>query len=278
MRGVRAGDFTLRSIPSGGFALDGGAMFGVAPKPMWEKSNPPDARNRIPLALRLLLIEGRGRSWLVDTGIGEKFGEKENEIYAVRAEMPDAALRRAGVDPAGITDVILTHLHFDHGGGSTRRDGSAVFPNARYYVQRRQLEWARRPTPKDRASFRPDDYEPLVREGRLRLVDGPAELEPGIEVIPVFGHTEALQLVRVSGGGTSLLYCADMVPTASHVRVPFVMAYDNHPLKTIEEKSELLGRAAREGWILFFEHDPVRAACRVVEGPRDFAAGEEVIL
>lgn len=278
MRGVRVGAYTLRSIGTGSFALDGGAMFGVAPKAMWEKTNPPDARNRIPLGLRLLLIEGRGRRWLVDVGVGDKFSAKENEIYAIDATMPDVALRRAGVDPDSITDVILTHLHFDHAGGATRRDGGATFPNARYCVQRAQLEWARKPTPKDRASFRPDDYEPLFREGRLALLDGPQALDDGIEVIPVNGHTRALQLVRIFGDGASVLYCADMVPTASHVRVPFVMAYDNFPLTTIEEKSLLLARAAREGWVLFFEHDPARAACRIVEGPRDFAAGEEIIL
>ncbi len=274
---IRIGRYAVHAIPSGDFALDGGSMFGVVPRPIWEKSNPPDERNRIALAMRLLLLRGPGRTWLVDTGVGDKWGDKENTIYRVEnALLPDEALRRAGFDPGEITDVLLTHFHFDHGGGSTRRDGTPVFPNARHHVQRRQLEWARDPAPKDRASYRPPDFMPLYEQGLLVLHDGRDEIADGIEVLPMEGHTEAMQVVRVFDRETSLLYVADLVPTRSHIRLPFVMAYDNRPLQTMREKEELLSRAADEGWILFFEHDPGCAACRVVRGGRDFEPGPEV--
>jgi len=246
-------------------------MFGVVPRPLWERANPPDGKHRISLGMRLLLIRGPDRTWLVDTGIGDKFNAKANEIYRVaNAHLPDVALRAAGFDPDAVTDVVLTHLHFDHGGGSTRADGTPVFPNARYHVQRRQLEWARDPAPKDRASFRLDDFMPLFREDRLVLHDGRTSLGDGIEVIPVDGHTEAMQMVRVFDDARSLLYVADLAPTTSHLRLAWVMAYDNQPLKTIQEKATWLGRAAKEDWIVFFEHDASTAAARITKGAKDF--------
>ena len=276
---LEIGPYQLHDVPSGTFGLDGGAMLGIVPRPLWEKSNPPDERNRIALAMRLLLIEGPERTFLVDTGIGDKFSDKLNGIYAVKNTLlPDEAVKAAGFDPASITDVVLTHLHFDHGGGSTRKDGSAVFPNARYHVQRRQFEWGRSPSLKDRGSFRSEDFMPLYREDRLELVDGRAEIADGIELLPVDGHTPAMQLVTVTDGTETLLYCADLVPTVSHLRTPYVMAYDNEPLKTIDEKLTWVGRAADEGWILFFEHDPNLRACRVRRGDRDFEPAEEVAI
>jgi glyoxylase-like metal-dependent hydrolase (beta-lactamase superfamily II) len=275
---LRIGPYEAHALESGGFALDGGAMFGIVPRPLWERTNPPDDRNRIALAMRLLLLRGPDRTFLVDTGIGDKWGAKENGIYRVEGTLlPDEAVRRAGVDPDTVTDVLLTHVHFDHGGGSTRADGTPVFANARYHLQRRHLEWARDTSVKDRASFRPLDFEPLAKEDRLVLHDGRAEVADGIELLPVFGHTRAMQLVKVSFDET-LLYMADLVPTRSHLRTPWVMAYDNEPMRTMREKTRLLGRAAREGWIAFFEHDPLVAACRVRRGERDFEAGEPVAV
>jgi glyoxylase-like metal-dependent hydrolase (beta-lactamase superfamily II) len=271
---LQAGPYELFAIESGRFALDGGAMFGIVPRPLWERANPPDAQGRIALALRLLLARGRGRTWLVDTGIGDKFDAKSNAIYRVEAQLPDAALRAAGFDPDDVTDVILTHLHFDHGGGTTRADGSPVFPRARHYVQGRQWEWAQRPSTKDRGSYRPADFRSL--EPLLTMLEGPGNLAPGIDVVTVDGHTPAMQLPRVHGGGSSVLYCADLVPTLAHVRTPWIMAYDNEPMKSAAEKEELLGRAADEGWILFLEHDPGRAACRVRRGAKDFEVAGEV--
>jgi len=272
---LKVGPYELHAIESGRFALDGGAMFGIVPRPLWERTNPPDAQGRIALALRLLLIRGRGRTWLVDTGIGDKFDAKSNAIYRIEgALLPDEALRGAGFDPKDVTDVILTHLHFDHGGGTTRADGSLVFPRARHYVQRVQWEWARNPSMKDRGSYRPEDFEVLA--GQLTMLEGRGDLAPGIEVLPVDGHTPAMQLPRVHGDGKSVLYCADLVPTAAHVRTPWVMAYDNEPMKTVAEKHGLLGRAAAEGWILFLEHDPKHTAVRVRRGVKDFEMQEGV--
>lgn len=272
---LKVGPYELHAIESGRFALDGGAMFGIVPRPLWERTNPPDAQGRIALALRLLLIRGRGRTWLVDTGIGDKFDQKSNSIYRIEgALLPDEALRAKGFDPKDVTDVILTHLHFDHGGGTTRADGSLVFPRARHYVQRIQWEWSQDPSMKDRGSYRPEDFHALA--GQVTMLEGRGDLAPGIEVLPVDGHTPAMQLPRVHGDGKSVLYCADLVPTAAHLRTPWVMAYDNEPMKTVAEKHELLGRAAAEEWILFLEHDPKYAAVRVRRGAKDFEMQEGV--
>jgi len=250
-------------------------MFGIVPRPLWERPCPPDALGRIVLALRLLLIRSKGRTWLVDTGIGDKFDEKSNSIYRIEGAMlPDEALKKAGFDPADVTDVILTHLHFDHAGGTTRADGSLVFPRARHYVQRVQWEWALEPSLKDRGSYRALDFSSL--KGQVAMLEGPGNLAPGIEVIPVDGHTPAMQLPRIHGDGKSVLFCADLVPTAAHVRAPWIMAYDNEPMKTAAEKTELLGRAAAEGWVLFLEHDARYTAIRARRGAKDFEMQEEV--
>ncbi len=282
---LNIGPYKLHTVTAGHLGLDGGAMLGIVPRPLWEKTNPPDDRNRIDLAMRLLLIEGPDRTFLVDTGIGDKFSEKLNGIYNVRdAPLPDEAVRRAGFDPTQITDVILTHLHFDHAGGATGSSSSedskrtAMFPNARYLVQRRQFEWAREPSVKDAGSFRPDDFMPLYEGDHLTLIEERAEIADGIELLPVDGHTPGMQLVKVTAGTQTLLYVADLVPTTSHIRTPWIMAYDNEPLRTTAEKQEWLGHAADEDWILFFEHDPTTAACRIRRGKRDFERGEDVAI
>ena len=276
---LEIGSYRLHAVGSGLFGLDGGAMFGVVPRPLWSRTNPPDQKGRIRLGMRLLLIEGPERTFLVDTGMGDKFSGKENAIYAAEGCVePDEALRRAGLDPARVTDVLLTHLHFDHAGGSTRGDGTPVFPEARYHLQRAQYEWGRNPSPKDRASFRPLDFRPLAEQDRLVLHDGRTEIADGIELLVVDGHTRGMAMVKLSDGSDTLLYPADLVPTRTHLRVPFVMAYDNEPLKTIREKQEWLGRAADEGWIVFFEHDADTVACRVQRGEKDFEAGEEILI
>lgn len=252
-------------------------MFGVVPRPLWSRFNPPDDKGRIGVGMRLLFIRGPDRSFLVDTGMGDKFDPRMQAIYrCANCVLPDDAVRQAGFDPTEITDVILTHLHFDHGGGATRADGSIVFEGARHHLQSSQFEWAGEPAPKDRASFRPADFKPLAQQDRLEFHDGRAEIADGIEVIPVDGHTPGMQLVKISDGETTLLYGADLVPTATHLRTPYVMAYDNYPLTTIAEKTEHIGRAADEDWIVFFEHDADLAACRVVRGEKDFEAGEEI--
>jgi glyoxylase-like metal-dependent hydrolase (beta-lactamase superfamily II) len=262
------GKYELHGIETGRFALDGGAMFGVVPKTLWEKTNPPDGRNRIRLAARALLVRGGGRTILIDTGNGQKFNEKLTSIYAIDTSSYDivSSLARHGVAPADVTDVILTHLHFDHAGGSTMLvNGEAVpaFPRARYYVQREHWEAAQHPTERDRASFFTEDFMPLVRNGVLDFTEGEGELFPGISFRLVHGHTSALQCPVVTDGSTTLFYCADLVPTTSHLPLPWIMAYDLRPLVTLEEKRKILHKAVDAGWIIFFEHDATVAAARV---------------
>lgn len=269
---MKIGHYELHPIETGRFALDGGAMFGVVPKTLWEKTNPPDERNRIPMAARALLIidtAGSGRKILVDVGNGSKFDDKLKRIYKIDTSQFEmiASLKEREIDPGEITDVILTHLHFDHAGGSTvRRNGQLVptFPRARYYVQKQHWDAALNPTQRDRASFFPDDFMPLVEADQLEFTEGESEILPGISVRLMHGHTSALQCPVISDGRETLFYCADLMPTTSHINLPWIMAYDLRPLVTLEEKERILDQAADEGWTLFFEHDPSIAFARVI--------------
>ena len=278
---MRIGPWELSSIETGWFALDGGAMFGVVPRTLWEKQIPADERSRIGLALRAMLIEEveGPRKILVDTGIGQKWNAKGADIFGVDHDNYDLhrSLAERGLKTSDITDVLLTHLHFDHAGGATMREGDKIvptFPNATYHLQQDNLAWALNPTEKDRASYLPENFEALQREGVLELLDGPGEWLPGIELLISHGHTKAMQLPHVHGPEGHVAYCADMIPTSVHVPVPWVMGYDNFPLTTIEEKKQVLARAVEEDWILFFEHDPFGPAARVQAGPRGFKAGD----
>jgi glyoxylase-like metal-dependent hydrolase (beta-lactamase superfamily II) len=264
---MKLGQFEIRAVETGRFRLDGGAMFGVVPKVLWSRTNPADESNRIAMAMRALYVEGGGRRLLVDGGSGTDFGEKMNRIYQIETRGLRASLESARIDPDSITDAIATHLHFDHAGGFCRRGpgGGIVvsLPRAIHHIQRRQWETALSPTEKDRASFFPEFLLPIERAGLLRLADGIVEIFPGVTLIPTDGHTFGHQVVLVSTAEGSLLYCGDLIPLASHINLPYIMAYDHFPLKTLEEKRQMLGRAADEGWILFFEHDPEIAAARV---------------
>ena len=266
---MKIGNYTLYSIETGRFALDGGAMFGVVPKPLWEKTNPPDEKNRIDLAARALLIIGEGKKILVDVGNGSKYSDKLTSIYKFDTSHFDlpSSLKKHGVAPADITDVILTHLHFDHAGGSTTMNNGEVvptFPKAKYYVQREHWRAANNPTERDRASFFKEDFMPLQFFGQVEHTDGEGEIFPGISVRILNGHTTALQCPVISDGTTTLFYCADLMPTTTHVQLPWIMAYDLRPLVTLEEKRKILDHAADENWILFFEHDPNTEAVRVM--------------
>jgi glyoxylase-like metal-dependent hydrolase (beta-lactamase superfamily II) len=275
---MRIGSYELHAIETGRFALDGGAMFGVVPRPLWEKTSPPDERNRIMLSARALLLMGDGRRILVDTGNGDKFDEKFASIYKMESgrEILTASLARYQLTRADITDVILTHLHFDHAGGATSREGERVvptFPKATYYVQRQQWDAALHPTERDRASFLERDFMPLHEAGVLRFVEGEKEILPGIRTRIVNGHTTALQCPLISDGQTTLLYCADLIPLSSHLHLPWIMAYDLRPLTTLEEKRAILDAAARERWVLFFEHDPVVKAGYVERAEKGYTLG-----
>jgi glyoxylase-like metal-dependent hydrolase (beta-lactamase superfamily II) len=272
---MKIGPYTLHSIETGRFALDGGAMFGVVPRPLWEKTAPPDERNRIDMAARALLLQGDGRKILIDTGNGTKWGEKLAGIYRMDTAEHDIvrSLHTLGLAPADITDVILTHLHFDHAGGATvRMDGEIrpMFPCAQYYVQREHWEAAQKPTERDRASFVPDDFLPLQEAGALRFTEGEGAIFPGIDLALFHGHTAALQCPVIHDASTTLLYCADLIPMTPHVALPWIMGYDLRPLVTLEEKRRVLARAAEERWVLFFEHDPRTAAATVALGERGY--------
>lgn len=271
------GDWSVSTLETGYLWLDGGSMFGSVPKPLWSRLQPPDERNRIRLAMRCLLLEGRGRRIVVDVGIGEKFPPKLVDIYRVEpGHGLEPALAAAGLAPADVTDVLLTHLHFDHAGGSTRREGERLvpaLPRARYYVQRRNWQNALAPNPRERASYLPENFLPLEEAGVIELWDGPGAPWPGVEVFTADGHTRGQQLARIEGGGRAVYFATDLIPTASHVRIPFVMGYDVAAIETMEEKRRLLARAAGEGAWICLEHDPEVAFAQPVAEGDDFTWG-----
>jgi glyoxylase-like metal-dependent hydrolase (beta-lactamase superfamily II) len=275
------GRYDISLIESGRIRLDGGAMFGVVPKPLWEKVNEVDAQNRVAMTMRSLVLRDDSRIILVDTGVGEKESEKFCSIYAIdhsRYRLTDE-LHSLGITPEAVTDVVLTHLHFDHAGGCVRRVGDRlepVFVNARHYVQRRHWEWAMQPSDKDRASFLPDNYLPLRDAGLLSFLDGETELFEGVHSEIINGHTFAQQMLRIDGGeGATLLYAADLIPMSAHIPAPWIMSYDLQPLVTLAEKHRVLDRAAREGDILLFEHDAATEAATIIKTDKGYAAREK---
>jgi glyoxylase-like metal-dependent hydrolase (beta-lactamase superfamily II) len=250
-------------------------MFGVVPRPLWEKTNPPDERNRIRLALRpLLILAGRNRV-LVDTGIGDKWDAKDTDIYRIeKTDTLDASLARLGLSRADITHVVLTHLHFDHAGGATRLEsGKPVpsFPNARYVVQQTEWQDATHPNRRSRAAYLPENFVPLEQAGLLDLVDGTTELLPGIELLHTGGHTRGLQLVRIRSAGSTAIFWADMIPTRAHVAVPYIMGYDLFPLVTMAAKERLVSEACAGRWLCILEHDPDMTAGFITGGDGRFA-------
>lgn len=268
----------IRPLVEAKFGLDGGAMFGIIPQPLWSKTNPPDERNRIDLACRCLLVQYNNRNVLVDVGIGTKWTDDERDIYKINNQDAQlvSALGNFDLSPTDIDDVILTHLHFDHAGGVSRfarnEDDAkkdqvvASFPDATHWLQKRNWSWANAPSERDAGSYRARDFrffEERTDAPPLELVDGIDEIMPGIEVLPQHGHTFGMQVVKITTEENTFAYLADLIPTTSHMRDPYVMGYDLQPLETVEEKRELLHRAAREDWILIFEHDPKRGFARV---------------
>ena len=277
---LELGEWTAHTVDAGYLWLDGGSMFGSVPKPLWSRTNPADERNRIRLAMRCWLLRGHGRTVLVDDGLGDKFTDKLRDIYRVEPEPSlEHSLATLGLKPGDITDVVLTHLHFDHAGGSTKRGANGLeptFPNARWYVQRRNWENAHAPNPRERASYMPENYDALMEAGVLTLWDGPQQPWPGLSTITVNGHTRGQQLVRVSGGGNTAYFVTDLIPTAAHVRIPFVMGYDVAAIETMEEKRALLSRAVSENAWIVLEHDPETALGRVAADGDDFAWAERI--
>jgi glyoxylase-like metal-dependent hydrolase (beta-lactamase superfamily II) len=280
MSTLKLGDWTLDTVDAGYLWLDGGSMFGSVPKPLWSRTNPADERNRIRLAMRCMLLRGHGRTVLVDDGLGDKVSDKFRDIYRVETEPSlERSLAALGLRPDDVTDVVLTHLHFDHAGGSTVRtpDGLRPWqPRARWYVQRRNWDNAHAPNPRERASYLPENFDALMEAGVLTLWDGPQRPWPGVETIGVDGHTRGQQLVRVEGGGQVAYFVTDLIPTAAHVRIPFVMGYDVAAIETMAEKRSLLERATREQAWIVLEHDPDTALARPVADGDDFTWAERV--
>ncbi len=265
----------LTTILTGYFKLDGGAMFGVVPKRMWQKMNPPDADNMCTWAMRALLVETADRRILIDTGIGNKQDEKfRSHFLPEQTGLLFTSLQQAGYSPTDITDVLLTHLHFDHCGGALWKDetsGEIVpsFPNAIYWTNEIHYRWASAPNAREKASFLAENFQPLREWGLLRFVEvrPDVELYPGFRVRFAYGHTEAMMLPILDTGRRTVVYCADLVPSRWHVGLPYVMAYDVRPLVTLEEKAQLLAEAAQKGHLLFLEHDPGAEAATVALQP-----------
>lgn len=277
---MNIGKYNICAVDTGGLKLDGGAMFGIIPKPLWEKTNPSDNLNRVQLSTRILVIRYDKRIILVDTGMGEKWDDKGRKIYGLENIVSlHQKLKENNINPEEVTDVILTHLHFDHAGGATiQSDGKILptFPNAKYYVQKENFEWAMNPSERDRGSYLKENFVPLMEEGLLNFTKPNDFFEEGIQFINIYGHTFAQQLVKISDSGKTLLYCCDLIPFSSHVHLPYIMGYDLQPLVTLKEKTELLKRASEEEWILVFEHDPFFPAGTVYRTERGFALKEKI--
>ena len=277
---MQIGKYKLTVVNTGFFRLDGGAMFGIIPKNLWGKTNPPDEQNRIKLATRNLLLETRKRKILVDTGMGNKWNDKAKAIYDIDQEKHsiELSLGELNIKPEDITDVILTHLHFDHTGGSTKTENGKIiptFPNATYYVQKKNYEWAMNPSDRDRGSYLKENFVPLFDEGVVKLINEGEKFDDEIDFLIVNGHTFAQQLLKITDSTNSILYCCDLFPTTSHIPIPYVMGYDLQPLLTVAEKKKILPTAIDENWKLFFEHDPDTVCATVIKTEKGFKIGEK---
>ena len=265
---ITIGPYTVHFLSGGRFRLDGGAMFGVVPKVLWNRTAPADERNRIRMAMNCLLIEGDGKRVLVDAGSGTKDDAKFRDIYAI--ERPEGLiedLRAAGIAPEQVDTVALTHLHFDHCGGGTSRGEDGVvrptFPKAHYLVRRQEWDDAHHANERNRASYLSDNYDPLAQSGQLILHAQDIEILPGVWMKNLPGHTLGHQGVFFDIPGARALYAVDLIPTAAHLPLPFIMGYDLYPMMTLETKRAVLKDAIRENWIILLEHDPDLRAVRI---------------
>lgn len=277
----------LYSVNAGHFKLDGGAMFGVVPKSMWNKLNPADENNMCSWALRCLLIEDGDRLILVDTGMGDKQDAKFFGHYYLHGnDTLDKSLEAHGFSRNDVTDVFLTHLHFDHCGGALIRQGEGfapAFPNATYWSNEEHWDWAVHPNDREKASFLKENILPLQESGRLQLLKTPAAIDGKLATLPfldnfsirfVSGHTESMMLPQLRYKDRTIVYMADLLPSQAHIPIPYVMAYDTRPLLTLQEKKTFLREAADNKYILFFEHDPVHECCTLQDTEKGVRVGE----
>ncbi|MFQ6116423.1 MAG: MBL fold metallo-hydrolase [bacterium] len=258
---MKFGSFEIFVLSDGVFKLDGGAMFGIVPKALWEKTDPADGSNRILLGLNCLLIKSDSEIILVDTGIGSIYDEKFANIFGVdKSRDLVTDLEEIGLNVHEITKVILTHLHFDHCGGNcfNNEKGELLprFPRATYVVQQGELEYAKNPDPRSKGSYLAQNWEPVEGAGQLEPISGNQEIVPGVEVYVTGGHTKDHQIIKVTSQGNTACFLADLVPTNSHLKTPYVMGYDLYPKTTMEVKEKILKQALQENWLLIFEHAP----------------------
>ena len=277
------GRLKVHAIQTGGQKLDGGAMFGVVPKPLWERRIRADERNRIQLGMRCLLIEHERGLVMIDNGAGNKENAKFHEIYGVEnagqesRTLLEDGLREIGVRAEDVSLMIDTHLHFDHAGGNTWVDGGGVvrptFPKARYVVQHGEYDWATHTNERTAASYFAHNFEPVVAAGQFDFVSGEVEVWPGITLIPTPGHTPHLQSVLIESDGARAFYPADLMPTSAHIPLPWIMGYDVEPLRTLETKRVILKRAVAEEWLVVFEHDASVLSGRIMVDGKGYGLG-----
>ena len=278
---MKIGKYDLYSVETSEFGLDGGAMFGIIPKPVWEKKVSADELNRVNMVTRSLLLVSDEKKILIDTGNGTKWEEKYKQIYDINTDQYniEKSLGKYGFSSEQITDVICTHMHFDHIGGNTKiKSGEVVptFPNAKYWISEENWKLANHPSQKDAGSFIEHDWKVLAENQMIEIIDGREPFIEGIETIVTRGHTPGLLHPIVSDGSNKLFYGADIFPMVAHIPIPWVMAYDVQPVVTMEEKQKLLQKMEREDWILFFEHDPHIQACTVHKDGKHYKLNKEI--
>lgn len=289
---IKIGAYEVCAIPTGLFALDGGAMFGTVPKVLWQKTNPADNQNRIQMEARALLLKSKDKKILIDAGngsdfitkYGEKLGTHFAEIYKVdeSAVSLESSLKKHGLTTDDITDVILTHLHFDHAGGTTKEKNGKIAPTfakATYYVQKSNYENALQPNVREKASYLMANIKPLMDSGQLKLIEGAQKnYFPNISFFISNGHTIGHQVVIIEDEETKLIYCGDVIPTSSHIRSAWIMGYDINPLLLIQEKSELLALTENKKSYLYFEHDPYCDLASVEKNKNEYQVKERFQL
>lgn len=278
---MKIGKYNLYSVETSEFGLDGGAMFGIIPKPVWEKKVSADEFNRVNMVTRSLLLVSDEKKILIDTGNGTKWEEKYKQIYDINTDQYniEKSLGKYGFSSEQITDVICTHMHFDHIGGNTKiKSGEVVptFPNAKYWISEENWKLANHPSQKDAGSFIEHDWKVLAENQMIEIIDGREPFIEGIDTIVTHGHTPGLLHPIVSDGSNKLFYGADIFPMVAHIPIPWVMAYDVQPVVTMEEKQKLLQKMEREDWILFFEHDPHIQACTVHKDGKHYKLNKEI--
>ncbi|MFQ6677787.1 MAG: MBL fold metallo-hydrolase [Fidelibacterota bacterium] len=280
---MKIGSYNLYNIVTSEFALDGGAMFGIIPKPLWEKLSPADENNRIMMVTRSLLLVSDNHKIIVDTGNGSKWQEKFKDIYKINLENfnLEKSLAHYGFTPADITDVFCTHLHFDHIGGNTKLINGQlepVFPNADYWIQKENWKLANSPSEKDAGSFMSDDWSILDENNMIQFVDGKESFLPEIDQLLTYGHTTGMMLPVISDSSNKLIYVSDLIPMTAHIPLPWVMAYDINPVQTVQEKRNILTKIVEEEWVIFFEHDPEHQAATVQFDGKHFRLKESVTI